>query len=154
MLDEGTIFSVSGVIYLPHSLPHVSLVFRCTFTLSIISCSMCSFSVHVSNHICGCSSLMMCGIDGPLSSVKQAPTSSPSTFSSHHPHLYTVEEDCAPAKGDEDILYLHTGQDQGGGFIYTPMDISAITIKNDGQCHIWRYSCNTLAPIETPYCII
>eukprot|EP00731_Ephydatia_muelleri_P008472 Em0004g810a len=33
---------------------------------------------------------------------------------SHHPHLYTVEEDCAPAKGDEDILYLHTGQDQAG----------------------------------------
>ncbi|KAL5496834.1 hypothetical protein EMCRGX_G013197 [Ephydatia muelleri] len=55
-------------------------------------------------------SMVLCPL---VHAVKQAPTSSSSTFSSHHPHLYTVEEDCALAKGDEDILYLHTGQDQG-----------------------------------------
>ena len=31
---------------------------------------------------------------------------------------------------------------------------SMITIKNDGQCHIWRYSCNTLARSLAPFGII
>ena len=68
MFDEGTIFSVSGVIYLPHSLPHVSLVFRCTFTLSMNSYPMCSCPVHVRKSHLG---LFL------LDDVKQAPTSSP-----------------------------------------------------------------------------
>lgn len=32
------------------------------------------------------------------------------TFRTQQPDLYVVEEDCAPAKEDEGILYLHKGQ--------------------------------------------
>ncbi|KAL5496785.1 hypothetical protein EMCRGX_G013143 [Ephydatia muelleri] len=57
-----------------------------------------------------------------------------SDVSSHHPHLYTVEEDCAPAKGDEDILYLHTGQDQGSSFALICIFLSMLWLVRNLGC--------------------